>query len=479
MKKSVALLSVIAFAALALLIGYARANPGAADPTWGDAGLTATDATEGNDWASAHVLLDDGRYVVAGWFNNFPGDFGVVRYLADGRPDTSFGNGGIVTTAFTADPMLVDAAWAVAARPDGGLYVIGDTCDADYDYCDMGIVAYNPDGSLDERFSDDGLATIVSALGPTYAWPGRAIVQPDEKLVVGGVVFLESGDADLLLARFHPDGTPDETFGDAGVSITDLGEAGNFMQDLMALPGGKLLAVGVFGDAIDPLSSEQDGGYIARFHDDGTLDSDFGGGDGYVFWDNGGEGAAGQHAVLTPDGNLLILGLQTAADGADCTLQRFDLDGNRDMTFGEGGQVVIDSGQTDQCWEMDLAPGDRIVIGGPAFPPEEERMAQLAGRAADYVRARKVLWAGQATRQDETFTSFTARYHLDGTPDTTFGDNGHLRLNILDSAGVIFNLTVQPDGKTLVAGDAVTDLFTARYLGDGPAAQIFVPVVGR
>ena len=140
----------------------------------------------------------------------------------------------------------MDVAWAAVARPDGGLYVAGDTCDADYVICELGIAAYRADGSLDTAFSGDGLATVSTALGPTYAWPGRAVVQPDGKLVVGGVVLLEN-DVDLLLARFLPNGTPDDTFGVDGVATADLGQTENLMQDLMPLPGGKFLAVGAFG----------------------------------------------------------------------------------------------------------------------------------------------------------------------------------------------------------------------------------------
>ncbi len=454
------------------------ATPGAFDPTWGQEGLTVSDVTEGDDYVTAHVLLDDGRYVIAGWFNNFPGDFGVGRFLANGRPDLSFGDGGWVTTAFSDDPTLVEAAWAVGARPDGGLYVVGDVCDADYDYCDLGTAAYLPDGSLDESFSDDGLTTLVLESGPTYAWPGRVIVQPDGKVVIGGVAFLEEGGSDLVLARYHPDGTLDESFGDDGVSVTDLAGMGNFMQDLMALPDGKILAMGVFGDPIDPFNSELVAGFIARFNSDGTLDTDFGSEGGFTSWDNNGAGAAAQHAVLTPDDQLLIMGHFETAERSICNLQRFDLDGIQDMTFGEDGAVIIDVGQDDECWEMDLAPDGKVVLGGPSFPLEEEEEVSAAGSAANRLQRRLERRApGLMSRQAGTFYSFIVRYYLDGTPDDTFGDNGILRLNLFDNVESLINVVVQPDGKILTSGNNETDAVTTRFLGDGPAAQVFAPVV--
>lgn len=454
------------------------ATPGAFDPTWGQEGITTSDVTEGNDGVTAHVLLDDGRYVIAGWFNNFPGDFGVGRFLANGRPDLSFGDGGWVTTAFSDDPTLVEAAWAVGARPDGGLYVVGDVCDADYDYCDLGTAAYLPDGSLDESFSDDGLTTLVLESGPTYAWPGRVIVQPDGKVVIGGVAFLEEGGSDLVLARYHPDGTLDESFGDDGVSVTDLAGMGNFMQDLMALPGGKILAMGVFGDPIDPFNNELAAGFIARFNSDGTLDTDFGSEGGFTSWDNDGAGAAAQHAVLTPDDQLLIMGHFETAERSICNLQRFDLDGIQDMTFGEDGVVIIDVGQDDECWEMDLAPDGKVVLGGPSFPLEEEEEVSAAGSAANRLQRRLERRApGLMSRQADSFYSFIVRYYLDGTPDDTFGDNGILRLNLFDNVESLINVVVQPDGKILTSGNNETDAVTTRFLGDGPAAQVLLPVI--
>ena len=282
---------------------------------------------------------------------------------------------------------------------------------------------------------------------------------------------------DLILARFHPDGTPDEMFGVDGVAMIDLGETENFMQDLMLLPDGKFLVAGVFGAAIDPLSSEQDAGYIARIQADGSVDMTFGGGDGYVSWNNNGQGALAQHSLLTPDNQLLILGYQTAADGADCTLNRFDIDGNPDLSFGTGGQVIIDIGRDDECFEMDFDRVGRIVFGGRDMPVEESAMAMAlnaAGRLGPHTAHRL---AAPVNRDDEPPGNVIGRYHADGTPDATFGDNGLLRLTLAGGAGLIFNLTVQPDGKTLVSGDTLYEFVTARILGDGPAAQTFLPLV--
>jgi uncharacterized delta-60 repeat protein len=491
MKKAVAMLVVLLFG-LALVLGYARANPGALDPTWGKEGVVLTDFDGMDDFANAHVLQANGKYVVAGWVNIWPGDIGVARYLPDGRLDPQFGDGGLVVTAFSDDPDNVEAGWAAGDRPNGGVFVAADVCDADYNICELGVAAYLEDGTLDGSFGDDGLVTVNPGVA-TYAWPGRVILQPDGKLVIGGVVILDDDSVDLIFARFDEDGELDDAFGNGGISIIDLDGAENLLQDIVALPGDEILAVGSFGVLVDPINVEQGLGFLAQINSDGSLDDTFAGGDGYLTWDHGAEWAIGQHVVITPDDQILVLGYMAAEDGSDCTLQRYDLSGNLDTTFGDNGLVVIDSGQEDSCLEIEFTPDDKIVFGGPAWPPAPEEDPELASSTGMNTRMqRRLMSRGMlrmgvsypATRQNELFENLIARYNADGTPDDTFGDNGLLRLSIEEGAGIIYNVTVQRDGKILAASDVlvdedINDFGVIRLLGDGPAAQVYAPVVQR
>ena len=302
---------------LALVLGRAQADPGELDPTWGEAGLAATDFFGFDDDAHALELAPDGTLVVSGWADIWPGDYGTVRYLADGRVDPSFGENGLVATSFSGDPELVDAAWSVNRRADGGYLVAGETCDADYFLCDIGVVAYLPDGSLDTSFGDDGLAvsnpaavTGDATIFTAYTWPRRSILQDDGKLITGGIIVRDDGEVDLLLHRFNSDGTLDDTFSDDGIMIMDFDDTGNYPQDMMALPGERILIVGGFGDADpqNPFNYLISGAYMAIFNSDGTLDTTFGAGSGYVTWQLDGEPMLAQNAVLTAGGELLVHG---------------------------------------------------------------------------------------------------------------------------------------------------------------------------
>ena len=70
------------------------------------------------------VIQPDGKIVVAGGafpLFTFAGNFKVVRYNPNGRLDTSFGNGGIVTTNFPQGSYASD----VALQADGKIVAAG------------------------------------------------------------------------------------------------------------------------------------------------------------------------------------------------------------------------------------------------------------------------------------------------------------------------------------------------------------------
>jgi uncharacterized delta-60 repeat protein len=489
-KKAVVMLVVVLFG-FALALGYARANPGALDPTWGDEGVVLTDFEGMDDILNTLTLMPDEKLAAAGWVNVWPGDYGVARYLRDGRLDPSFGDGGLVTTAFFDDPDLVDAAWAITARPDGGLYVFGETCDADYEICQFGLAAYNADGSLDESFGDGGLVvTNVDDVYSVYAWPTRNILQPDGKLVAGGIALYGDDDVDIVLIRYNPDGSLDDTFGDGGLSVTDFEGRAHFTQDILALPDGKIMVAGGATAAYEGFTYMGEEGYLARFNSDGSVDTTFGGGDGILTVKYNDDPTLIDSAMLTADGHLIVNGVRFLdvenQFGGDCTLQRYDLDGVLDTSFGDNGWTLIDTGLADTCWGADLTPDGKVVFTGHARTPEppEAQTSVSNDTRRNPVMGRGVSHTFSTTAcQNDFFDMFVGRYNADGTPDETFGEGGLTRFTYNDGAGTFFAIAAQQDGKLLVIGDVVVDeMFDfgiIRFLGDGPAAQVYAPMVSR
>lgn len=98
----------------------ARYNPnGTLDTGFGSAGQVLT-TTFGPASAYSVILQSDGKLVAAGDIND---QFGLVRYLSNGTPDTTFGTNGGVQTDFGSSHSSVNA---LAQQFDGKLVAAGE-----------------------------------------------------------------------------------------------------------------------------------------------------------------------------------------------------------------------------------------------------------------------------------------------------------------------------------------------------------------
>jgi len=117
--KRPAILFGLTFLTLSLLGVSSAANlplAGSLDPSFGSGGVVTHSLGSGEDPFIGGILVQpDGKIVVAG--GSTPGDHGLLlaRYLPDGSPDPSFGDGGYVETQV--------GEWAfaesLALHPDG------------------------------------------------------------------------------------------------------------------------------------------------------------------------------------------------------------------------------------------------------------------------------------------------------------------------------------------------------------------------
>ena len=393
----------VVFAAAA---GQIRAAFLDTDPAWGNHGAAITDFNGQDDIVSALFLQPDGKLMVAGWVDIYPGDFGVARYLPDGRLDPAFGDGGRLTTAFSDSEEFVDAAWSVNQRRDGGYLVFGETCDAGYMTCELALAAYDADGSLDRDFGTQGLVVTDPGTESACAWPRRSIVQTNGKLVAAGVALQQSGDIDMLLLRYNADGSLDKTFGKKGITIIDLEGTGSYPQDILPLPGNKILVVGGLGkaDAGNPYTYDAEEGFLAVFNSSGALDSSFGGGEGYFTWNYKGLNTGGQTALLVDD-KLYVMSYVEINSG-ECGLQRYDLDGRLDTAFGSDGWLLIGGPEYNYCWDLALTPDRKLVFAGETFPTygvNRHRTSRSARHASQAVCSRKARLGEPAGRYRDNY----------------------------------------------------------------------------
>jgi uncharacterized delta-60 repeat protein len=255
-------------------LAVARYNAdGSLDTTFDGDGVATT--AFGFSAAALDVLVQgDGKILASGSASATPGDaaFALARYNADGSPDTTFGTGGTVTTAFG-----LTAAYAVALAP-GGRIVAGGT--ADTNFGDSALARYNADGSLDTTFgpspqSDDDpppAGIVRSAFGGfnEYDEIRDVAVDSDGSIVAAGTVEGRG----MTVARFSANGLTSQRFESPELPSGPGGGAsrGSSATALVLQPGDWVVAAGYTADA----AGQPENFAVVRYNADGVVDRTFG-----------------------------------------------------------------------------------------------------------------------------------------------------------------------------------------------------------
>ena len=207
----------LALVGLVLAAG-AVANPGDPDPGFGGDGIVYVDSGSSNDVFHAVHPAGDGAAYAAGALSmevDNSADFSVVRLLRNGNPDPAFGTGGIAWIDTTGD---ADVAHDIALQADGKLLLAGSLENGAYS--DFGLVRLLESGQPDTGFGEDAgngqrRGYVRLNIGPTTSINDAATslaVQSSGRIVVAGRGYAEDGSftyARYALARFLADGSLD------------------------------------------------------------------------------------------------------------------------------------------------------------------------------------------------------------------------------------------------------------------------------
>ncbi len=398
----------------------AYAQAGALDTSFGGDGRVTTNLTSGRDYAVGLIIQADGKLVAAGRAGGRGGRFALVRYLADGTLDATFGGDGKVFTNFTA---RFDGAFDLEIQADGKLVAAGMAGG----YSRFALARYNSDGTLDTSFGGDGKVTTNFTAGADFAF-GVAI-QTDGKIVAVGRAGGSGGR--VAVARYNVDGTLDTSFSGDGKATTNF-TAGEDTVDHVAIQSdGRIIVAGTAG-----YFSNNARFALVRYDTDGTRDATFSG-DGKLTT-NLTSGFDGAFAVAIQPLDQKIVA--TGQAGLNLAVLRYDPDGTLDSTFsGDGKATTSFTRGLDYADDVALAADGKIIVAG----------------AANFFGA------------NPKFA--VARYNGDGTLDATFGGgDGKVTTDFTSVWDGAYDVEIQAtDGNIVAAGGASNGrkFALARYLG--------------
>lgn len=300
---------------------------------------------------------------------------------------------------------------------------------------------------------------------------GRAVaIQPDGKIVVAG----GSGRV-FALARYQPNGSLDQGFGQGGRVTTTIPASGlnptagayavTIQRDgRIVVAGGHLARRGqlVVGLVV-----------VARYHATGALDQSFSG-DGIATagFDQRDPVAQANAVAVQPDGRIVTVG--QAGAGSLFALARFSAAGAADPSFDGDGKTTAGFTVEAAFATVLRSDGRMVAVGGSHGDFALARYDSAGGLeaavttdfgAADVARASVAQPDGRIIAAGSSGAAFAlARYHTDGSLDPTFG---RITTDFAGNQDEGNAAALQADGKIVVAGSSGGDFALARYLPNG------------
>jgi len=433
----------------------------------------------------------DGKIILGGEFNKYNGYTrkGIVRINSNGSVDETF----IVGTGFSNSVKDIDI------QTDGKIIVSGFF--GTYNGVTANsIVRLNPNGSIDPSFD--------SGLGTNSAGIYNVVLTSEQKIVITGHFSTYDGQSKNSIARLNLDGTLDNSFLfsnppssiysvaiqqddkiivcnpelrrinpdgsiDTNYNAANVNFSGGISTRLLLLSSGKLLVTGNFTgfNGISRIG-------IALFNEDGTLDESFDpglgvtGGSANMDNPNNSDYLLFINNVFTMkervDGKIILAGNFSSYNGVNCRrMAMINLDGslftpidgyyygyqfrtlliNDDLSYFAGGGYF---GETEHIRRSYFGKYSSSGVLDLSYLPDNgaDNMIRLIETQSDD----KIMVAGLFGMYDNFLTSRLARLNENGSVDTSFQ-------NTVASNGLILDLAIQADDKTIIVGD-----FTSTFL---------------
>ena len=354
-----------------------------------------------------------------------------------GDLDPSFGSGGQTVT----DLGGTETGTSAALQSDGKIIVAG------YNAAGVVVARYTANGALDVEGPDP---MVEPGFGPdgdgfiAFSWAGAGdqtnavAVQGDNKIVVAG-----TSAGDIAIARLNGNGTLDDG-GDGPGGAPGFGVDGKRVTDFGGADSAN--AIGVQADTIVVAGTTGGDFAVARYDDQGALDSTFDG-DGKATTDFGGTDSANAIAFQSGFvGSGIVVG---GRSGGDFALARYNTaNPSLDPGFGTGGKVTTDFGGTDELHALAVQGDDNIVAAG--------RTSTGGVNQGDFALARYNALNGALD---------SPAFSGDGKQTTDFGGGD-------DTA---FGVAIQTDGAinavgSTSAGTNPANAAVAQYISSGPLA---------
>ncbi len=435
---------------------------------WGDGSAVEVihPAGPGSLGSGDHSFANYGNHTVTVSLTNNLGnnDSGTFRILVTQVPGLV--PPGSLDISFGTDGKVVTnfdnrsvAGSDVAIDAQGRIVVVGRHV-IDDNQGSFYLARYLANGSLDTSFGSGG--QVITPWGPARAGAEGVAIQADGKIVVVGYTTSNHSFASyaFAVARYNEDGTLDTNFGSGGQVTTDFAfNTYEYASDVALDSQNRIVVAGITSRG----GAASFDFAAARYNSDGTLDSTFGG-DGTVStpFDGGGDHLANAVAIGAGD-KVILAGSSGTSFNASFAIARFNEDGSLDISFDNDGRVKTNvGGYASELQAIAIDTEGKIVVGGIVA---DNKWGNL-GPGSNLIYQESVL------RREAVI----ARYNEDGSLDSTLDGDGSAVLDLGGLHDDIRDLVIDSSGRIIIGG---FDLGFSGYYDLGPSTDVNKFAVAR
>ncbi|MGQ2985447.1 T9SS type A sorting domain-containing protein [Flavobacterium sp.] len=329
-----------------------RFNPdGTPDTSFGSNGKVQFDLPN-TEYFTDIAQLPDGRILAMG-IRFIPGG-GIIpniykimfmRFSENGTLDTSIGDQGMLLTAFGTERSDVKK---MILLPDGKIMVSGGVPPGGVGASRPAVARFNADFTPDTSFNGTGYKVITTLIGSFNT------MDIDEQGRI--VTALGTNGAIASVSRSLPEGQPDTSFGINGTAAVTHGASQCFISEIKAAADGKILICG-------SLKTGVRSAFTLRLLPNGTLDNTFGDAGVFKLVNTSDEDEVAVRMLQLPNGKI-INGLRRYATSFDFGLAFLTANGILDTMVGLQGEVttMLDNHQYMYC--MVQQPDGKVLVVG-------------------------------------------------------------------------------------------------------------------
>ncbi len=300
------------------------------------------------------------------------------------------------------------------------------------------VTIVNKPGTLDTTFGNGtGIARMNTGATDGSVWLDIAVL-PDDRIAGAGYQVLLSSAAILGMVKADGSGwdTSFASNGHTGVKLCASCSPNSVSTGIAISPNTSNLV---------PTANRSGQLGLAVYKLDGNLDATFyGTGPGFALEDIGGGFVESGGIIAYTDQSTLRYLLNGTNGNNDAWVAEMDGPGGFHNSFGGSNTGWVQLGMNRATHStMARDPGGRIYVAGTILDSGTVADVQLMALTKD------------------------------GAPDNAFDGDGKISFGSPGVEDIPAAVAVQPDGKVLVAGDSVTDLWVARFDATGTADASF------